>query len=147
MIENAAWQFILQQKAEAIDDVVEQGLLKIEPYFHQMLKTVNTVKGSHSEVFISRGNVYGIFRLTVDRFTQVMFSTDGKERTQIMEDIEAGRDVIESIQSFIVGESAMNRLEDVKYMIQELLNDGVSRTEVQRVLQRSLKNAEAGTSA
>jgi conjugal transfer ATP-binding protein TraC len=142
MIENAAWQFILQQKAEAIDDVVEQGLLRIEPYFHQMLKTVNTVKGSHSEVFISRGNVYGIFRLTVDRFTQVMFSTDGKERTQIMEDIQAGRDVIESIQSFVVGENAINKLDEVKFMIQELLNDGVSRSEVQRVLQRTLKAAE-----
>jgi conjugal transfer ATP-binding protein TraC len=142
MIENAAWQLILQQKAEAIDDVVENGLLKIEPYYHHMLKTVNTVKGSHSEVFISRGGtVYGIFRLTVDKFTQTLFSTDGQERSKIMAEIEAGVPVIEAIQRYIVGDDRAALVEQTEHLFATLLNEGVTRTEVHQMLQSALKRA------
>ena len=52
MIDNAAWQLILAQKVEAIDDVYNSGKLTIDGYNYQMLKTLRTVPGSHSEIMI-----------------------------------------------------------------------------------------------
>lgn len=100
--ENSAWQFILQQKAESIDAAISGGQFKIEPYGAKMLRTVHTVKGRYSEVMVKRsGDNWGILRLVVPRFKQILYSTSGDERDVILADLDRGEDVITSINRFM----------------------------------------------
>lgn len=140
MIENATWQIILQQKVEAIDSVYNAGQLTLDPYSYQMLKTLNTVPGSHSELMIVGNGSTGIFRLTVDKFTQVMYSTSGAERTKVLDDIDNGVDVIESIQSLMVGDESFKRLNDLKVMVGQLLQNGRNKQELHRMLIQSVND-------
>lgn len=143
MIDNAAWQLILAQKVEAIDDVYNSGKLTLDAYSYHMLKTLRTVPGSHSEIMIVGNGACGIFRLTVDKFTQAMYSTTGKDRSQVLEDIENGVDVIESIQRLIVGDSGYDRLKGLRYEIESAMRDGTSRGEVMHMIKTAVENIDA----
>lgn len=103
--ENSAWQFILQQKAEAIDSAIEGGKFKIDPYGAYVLKNVHTVRGRYSEVMVKRSESdWGVVRLALNRFTQVMYSTSGAERDDILAELDAGGDAITAINNFISAE-------------------------------------------
>lgn len=138
MIENAAWQFILQQKAEAVDDVIEGGQLRIEAYGAQQLKTLATVKNSHSEIMVIHDGVYGVMRLVVDRFTQVLLSTSGDERIKIIAAIEAGKDLVDAIEEFMLGEKEYSLIEEIGQMIHDAFAAGISKREVERLLRNSI---------
>lgn len=143
MIDNAAWQLILSQKVEAIDSVYESGQLTIDPYNYQMLKTLKTVPGSHSEIMIMGNGSCGIFRLTVDRFTQAMYSTSGTDRSQVLEDLENEVDVIESIQRLIVGDDAFERLKNLRTHIEETMRSGTSRAEITHMIKSAVVSIES----
>jgi conjugal transfer ATP-binding protein TraC len=142
MLENAAWQIILQQKSEAINEVYESGRLTIDPYNYEMLKTLSTVKGSHSELMIMGNGACGIFRLTVDKFTQAMYSTSGAERSQVLEDLNNGVDVIESLQRLLVGRDGYSSLEEMRVLIDETLRSGVNSEEILRMVRSSVESTE-----
>lgn len=143
MVANAAWQLILAQKAEVIDEVYNSGKLVLDGYNYQMLKTVRTVPGSHSEIMIVGDGNVGIFRMTVDRFTQAMYSTSGKDRTQVLDDIENGVDVIESVQRLIVGDNAYQRLQKLESEIEELMRTGSNRHEIANIVRNAAARVEA----
>ncbi|WP_432263215.1 type IV secretion system protein TraC [Cupriavidus sp. TMH.W2] len=110
---NSAWQFILKQNSESIDGAIEGGHFKIEPYGAHMLKTVHTVPGKYSEVMVKRSeSEWGIFRLAVDRFTQVLFSTKDDERDDIFDAIDRGDSVVDAVHRFIDKE---NQAKEVEY--------------------------------
>ena len=142
MIDNAAWQLILQQKVEAIDDVYNSGKLTVDPYNYQMLKTLKTVPGSHSEIMILGNGCCGIFRLTVDKFTQSMYSTSGKDRSQVLEDLENGVDVIESIQRLMVGDDSYDRMKNLRYLIEETMRSGTSRIEITHMIKSAVDSID-----
>lgn len=100
--QNAAFQFILQQRTEAIDAAVSSGQLSMSGYGVATLKGVHTIPGKYSEFMIRRGdNNWGISRLVTDHFSQVLYSTKGKERDDIFSAIENGEDAVDAIDRFI----------------------------------------------
>lgn len=99
---NSAWQMILSQKAESIDSAIDSKQFLIDPYGAYMLKSVHTVKGKYSEIMIKRGeSEWGIVRLVVDKFTQVLFSTSDDERDEVIARLEGGEDVMHVVEDFI----------------------------------------------
>lgn len=103
--QNAAWQFILGQKAESIDAALETKKFSLDPYGVRMLKMVHTNPGQYAEVMIRRsGDEWGVVRLILDRFAQILFSTKGAERDVIIEGVRQGRDVVEVIHEFMENE-------------------------------------------
>ena len=144
MISNAAWQLILSQKEEAIDDVYNSGKLMVDPYTCHMLKTLRTVPGSHSEIMIIGNGASGVFRLTVDKFTQAMYSTSGKERSQVLEDLDNGVDVIESIQRLLIGDQSYARLGNLRREIDSLLQSGTNRAEIVLMMKEAIRAVESG---
>jgi conjugal transfer ATP-binding protein TraC len=138
MIENASWQIILQQKTEAIDAVKNAGQLTLDPYSYEMLKTLTTVPGQYSEMMIVCNGAAGVFRLTVDKFTQVMFSTSGAERTRILADIDNGVDVIESIQNYIIGDDAFDSYTQIKDLTKSMMANGRNKHEVMKMLRSAI---------
>jgi conjugal transfer ATP-binding protein TraC len=102
---NSAWQVIPQQKAESIDAAIKGGHFKIDSFGAHLLKGVHTLKGKYSEVMIKQSDTdWGIVRLVVNRFTQVMFSTSGAERDDILHALDRGEDVVEAVNRFIAAE-------------------------------------------
>jgi conjugal transfer ATP-binding protein TraC len=143
MIENASWQFILQQKAEAIDSVRNAGQLTLDPYSYEMLKTLSTVPGQYSEMMVICNGAAGIFRLTVDKFTQVMFSTSGAERSRILSDIDNGVDVIDSIQSYIIGDDAFDSYSEIRRLTADMMAKGKNKNEVLKMLRSSISEIDS----
>lgn len=138
MIENASWQIILQQKTEAINAVKDAGQLTLDPYSYEMLKTLTTVPGQYSEMMLVCNGASGIFRLTVDKFTQVMFSTSGAERSRILTDIDNGIDVIDSINNYIIGDESFDRFKTIKQLIEEMFSQGRNKHEVAKMLKNAI---------
>ena len=134
MIENAAWQIILAQKAEAIDSVRKNGQLALDDYNYEMLKTLTTINGSHSEMMIVGNDCAGIFRLTVDKFTQAMFSTSGKDRYQVLEDIDNGMDALEAIERQVVGTEAVDVIAKIRELALDAQRIGLNKAEVKRMV-------------
>jgi conjugal transfer ATP-binding protein TraC len=66
-----------------------------------MMKSIHTIPGSYSEMMIRSGDSWGIVRLVVDRFSQVLFSTKGWERDDVLERIHAGEDPVDVINNLI----------------------------------------------
>ncbi len=100
--DNSAFKFILRQTAESIDQVEKNGYLAIGDYGFYQLKTVHSVPGKYSEVMVYTGSQgMGVSRLIVDRFSQVLFSTSGTERTEVINAIEAGVGPVKAIDDYI----------------------------------------------
>jgi conjugal transfer ATP-binding protein TraC len=100
IINNSAWQIILQQKPDSIEHAVKSGHLKLDPYTLNMMKSIHTLPGSFSELMIRNGDAWGIVRLIVDRFSQVLFSTKGWERDLVLDRMwkgEAPADIINEL--------------------------------------------------
>ncbi|MFX4226356.1 MAG: type IV secretion system protein TraC [Porticoccaceae bacterium] len=80
---NSAHKWMLKQTGEDIDKVQTEKRLSLSEGGFRLFKTVHTSKGNYSEIlFINEGGC-GIGRLIVDPFTQLMFSTDPKDKSAI----------------------------------------------------------------
>lgn len=134
MIENAAWLLVLQQNESAVNDAIDSKRLSIEPYGQQMLKGIHTSKGNYSEVMIINNQDWSIYRLVLDRFTQVMYSTDGKERGDILDAIDKGEDVVEAIKRFIIGEPAWNVLRQIENQIYQSIEASNNEGEIKKMI-------------
>jgi conjugal transfer ATP-binding protein TraC len=100
--QNSAYQLVLQQRSEAIDAAVESRQFNIDAYGVSVMKSVHTLPGRYSEILIKRSeNDWGVIRLVVDRFSQVLFSTKGEERSLIFDAIDRGEDVLTAIKEYI----------------------------------------------
>ena len=103
ILDQSYWRLILTQKTETIERAVKEGVLtqfKDDPWFERVLKDVYTEKGVFSEILIC-GRSYEVVRLFVDRFTKVLMSTDGAERSVPFEMMKRGVPAIDAVKQFI----------------------------------------------
>lgn len=98
---NSAFKLIMRQTSETVEIVEREKYLALDPYSFQQMSTIHSLPGSYSELMIYANGQAGIARLVVDRFSQVLFSSSGRERTEIIDAIEAGIDPVEAIEAFI----------------------------------------------
>lgn len=98
---NSSYKFVLKQSAESILRVRENKyLMGSEAMFAQM-QTVHTLPGKYSEFMVLTDGGFGVYRLIVDRFSQVLYSTAPHERNAIINAIESGVEPLLAIQNFI----------------------------------------------
>ena len=98
---NSAFKMILKQTSESIEQVKKEGYLAIGDYGFYLLGTVHSIPGKYSEVMFYTEQGTGVARLVVDRFSQVLFSTSGTERTEVIANIESGMKPVEAIEDYI----------------------------------------------
>ncbi|UTH74237.1 type IV secretion system protein TraC [Chromobacterium sp. IIBBL 290-4] len=99
---NSPFRLVLAQRPESIASIETERLLELDPYGFQLMRSVHTVPGRYSEVMvIGPGGEYGVARLIVDRFTQVLYSTKDAERNVVIEAMERGQDPKRAIEEFI----------------------------------------------
>lgn len=99
--DNSAHKIILSQQASAIDEVCDQKRLSLDDYGRRQLKTVHTSPGNFSEIMFYQNGAWGIARLALTRFEQVMYATKGPERHEILARIEAGENAAVAIKNYI----------------------------------------------
>ncbi|MGI9301794.1 MAG: type IV secretion system protein TraC [Gammaproteobacteria bacterium] len=99
--ENSAFKFLLSQTPEAIDQLAREDRLNLGEGAAELLKSVHSAKGRYSEIFVYTRNGAGISRLVVSRFTQLMYTTDARERDAIKQRLARGMTVEEAINEII----------------------------------------------
>lgn len=98
---NSAHMFVLQQTAESINAAKASGRIALGDYGYQMMRTVHIVPGKYSEVLVYTGHGWGVCRLVVDRATQVLYSTKGTERTEVITAMERGVPALQAVHEYI----------------------------------------------
>lgn len=98
---NSAFKFVLKQNSESIIRIQEEKLMMGPKALFSQMQTVHTVPGKYSEFMVITDGGFGIFRLIVDRFTQVLYSTAPHERAPIINAIQSGVPPLEAINRFI----------------------------------------------
>ena len=74
--ENSATMLLLGQTAETVESVKKSGYLTMPDPAFDVLRTVNTVAGVYSEIFIKSKKGMGVGRLIVGEFQKLLYSTD-----------------------------------------------------------------------
>ena len=83
IVNNSAWKIMLRQEPETIEKLRDQKAFDGTDLDFKLLKSVRTVKGQFSEMFIRLGSAREIVRLFVDKRSQLVFSTDPKDKSAI----------------------------------------------------------------
>lgn len=81
--ENSSIFFLLAQKSESVDQLKSTGRLSFSDGMFEFIKSVHTVPGVYSEVFFYTELGTGIGRLYIDRYSQLLYSTNPRDITAI----------------------------------------------------------------
>lgn len=96
--ENSASMHLLGQTSETVDSVKKDGRLSLSPGGYHQLKSVHTVTGVYSEIFVKSKNGMGIGRLIVGEFQKLLYSTDPVDVNAIQQYIKRGHEVADAIR-------------------------------------------------
>lgn len=99
ILQNAANIIIMKQKPESVEALKRNGVLALTDYTFELLKTVKRKGTSYSDLFIyTSGRGFGIARFVIDRFTQLLYSTDAVEVSALNNLMEEGNmNVVQAI--------------------------------------------------
>lgn len=101
VVDNSSTKLYLKQKGTTIDRLHLEKKLDISDGQAELLKTVHTVPGRYSEIYINTSTGQGIARYYEDRKTQLIFTTDPNESNQIDKRIATGMTTEEAIDDLI----------------------------------------------
>lgn len=100
-LQNSDWTFMLRQKKESIDSLIDNKRLSADDYLKRLLMSIKTEHGVFSEVFVNSQMGAGIGRLIVDPFSLLMFSSKAEDYYLINKKIKSGMNVAEAIESVL----------------------------------------------
>lgn len=101
--DNAANMLILEQTDETVSQLIENKQLEFgdDEFWTKEIKTVHTVPGKYAEILFKTPSGVGIGRLVLDRASQVIYSTKGAEREEILANMDAGMSAMDAVQKFL----------------------------------------------
>ncbi|WP_193085843.1 MULTISPECIES: type IV secretion system protein TraC [Halomonas] len=97
--ENSATMLLLGQTAETVESVKKSGYLALPPGGFDVLRTVNTVAGVYSEIFVKSKHGMGVGRLIVGEFQKLLYSTDPTDVNAINAYQKRGMNVTDAIHA------------------------------------------------
>lgn len=99
--ENSANSFLLGQKSESINLIKKEGRLPLSDGGYNILKSVHTIRGQYSEIFMLTERGSGVGRLTVDSFSKLLYSTAPDDVQAINNKIKEGMDTSQAINAVL----------------------------------------------
>ncbi len=99
--ENSANMYLLGQTEEAIESVKRSGRLTVSEGGFHLLKTVHTIGGVYSEIFIKSKAGIGVGRLIVSDFEKLLYSTHPDDVCAIEQRKKRGLSVPEAINAVL----------------------------------------------
>ena len=97
--ENSASMYLLGQTEETVESVKRSGRLTLSEGGFNILKTVHTVQGIYSEIFIKSKTGMGVGRLIVGDFQKLLYSTDPGDVDAIDQYVKRGLSIPDSIRA------------------------------------------------
>lgn len=104
IVENSAHLLLLGQKAESLDLLKREDRLSLGEAGYALLKSVHTLPGRYSEVFIHGETGSGIGRLVVDPYKRLLFSTRPDDVAAIRSLRLKGHDLESAIKTLLKSE-------------------------------------------
>jgi len=95
--ENSSSMHLLGQTAETVESVRESKRLTLSEGGFNLLRSVHTIAGVYSEIFIKSKNGTGVGRLIVGEYPKLMYSTDPVDRNDINRYKKQGKNVHDAI--------------------------------------------------
>lgn len=114
--ENSATTMLLGQKPETIESIKREGKLELSDYDYEQLKTVHTIPGVYSEVFIKSEFGRGVGRLIVNDFQKLLYSTKAEDVNAIKRRCETGMTVPQAINAILSEKNSVNPAKAVEMM-------------------------------
>lgn len=97
--ENSASMYLLGQTEETVESVKRSGRLTLSDSGFNILKTVHTVQGIYSEIFIKSKTGMGVGRLIVGDFQKLLYSTDPRDVDAIDQYVKTGMSIPDAIRA------------------------------------------------
>lgn len=101
ILENTATKLILKQDSSSVENLKQRNALGVHESVYELMKTVDTVQGLFSEVFIMSPRGRGIGRLIVNDFQKLLYSTTPEEEHLIKTKIARGHTLETAIEEMI----------------------------------------------
>ena len=96
--ENSASMFLLGQSPEAVESVRRSGRLAMSDGAYELLRTVHTMAGVYSEIFIKSETGIGVGRLIVSEFQKLLYSTSPEDVSDIAFYVRQGLSTAEAVR-------------------------------------------------
>ncbi|NBA95300.1 type IV secretion system protein TraC [Pseudomonas sp. R5(2019)] len=97
--DNSPYTFLLGQKSGALDTAKKEKRLDLNDTGYEFLKTVRSIRGVYSEIFILSNSGSGIARLFVDKFSLLLYSTNPDDVNAIAVKKSQGMETAAAIQA------------------------------------------------
>jgi conjugal transfer ATP-binding protein TraC len=102
-IENAAWQFILYQRAESLDFAVRNKRIVSDEGTVNLIRSVRSGQG-FSEVYVRGENGSGLYRFVTDKHSYYTFTTNPKDINRINSLVDSGSTMAEAIDKLAMAD-------------------------------------------
>lgn len=99
--ENSSTKCLLGQKPETIEQVKNDKKLSLEEGLFNLLHTVRTVPGSHSEIFLHSDYCHAVTRLNVDPYETLVYSTAPNDVQDVNDYVSKGMPMEEAIRQVL----------------------------------------------
>lgn len=99
--ENSANMYLLGQTPEAVESVKKSGRLTLSEGGFDLLRSVHTLPGVYSEIFVKSRHGIGVGRLIVGDFQKLLYSTDPNDTHAINSLIKQGVSLPDAIETLI----------------------------------------------
>jgi len=98
-LQNSDWTFMLRQKKESVDSLIDNKRLSADDYLKRLLMSIKTEHGVFSEVYVNSQMGSGIGRLIVDPFSLLMFSSKAEDFYAINNKVKSGLTTTQAIEA------------------------------------------------
>ena len=99
ILQNSANIIVMKQKPESVDALQKNGILSLTDYSFDLMKTVKRKGTEYSDLFIyTSGRGFGIARFKIDRFTQLLYTTNANEVGALRKIMDKGYNTAEAIK-------------------------------------------------
>ena len=98
ILENSGWLFMLKQKKESVDLLMESKRMALDDNQINLIKSLNVVPGKYSECLISSSGGYVVGRLILDPYSKVLYSTSPTEFAAVQALVAGGLNVHKAVE-------------------------------------------------
>lgn len=99
--ENSPNKVFLKQNSTSIEQAKNKKQMTLDDYGFELLRTVRSVRGKYSEMFIMKDQAYGVARFVADKYMQLLYTTHGEEVFRLKKLESTGLTVDEAIKRYI----------------------------------------------
>ena len=100
-LENSDWTIYFAQKPQAVEEANDNTNRQQTPFFNQCLKSLTTKRDNYAECWIQGTNGGSIYRLWLDAFSRLLYSSRAEDHARIKEVQATGLSLKDAIRKVI----------------------------------------------